>query len=229
MLIGVHSTMNPLLLALLISVAAAADNYKIKNYFVKFHPNATEKTFVVDQESHFDVLGDVKEMKIKIGKNLEIDSVSVFTSKFIFRGNPDFIGLALKNDEYSYDKKTEILTVKLSEVNKKTASEGAYVSIRYKGKIADEATKGPIYVTKNGVIVADLKKDTHTIVPYVVPGKMKVGFHIVTGQKEKVEVKGLDAPGGFKHIDNWDETRTYYYSATKDGGFEQISFKISPQ
>ncbi|CAB3408060.1 unnamed protein product [Caenorhabditis bovis] len=213
--------------AFFVAFSASTNNYKIVSYYVKIRPNVEENTYNIEETINFEVIDEVKEIKLKIGKNLDIEDISVSAAEYTLRGNPLYSQYTFEKKDLSYNKKTEILTLNLNnaEVTKKSSSEGSYFLIRCKGKMADDSKNGAIYVTKKGEIIGNLKEAAHSVIPYIDSGKSKINLNVVTDKKHKVEAKGIEVSSE-KTFSIEDGVNQNDFSSKKEIGFDQISFKV---
>ncbi|CAB3407371.1 unnamed protein product [Caenorhabditis bovis] len=196
-------------------------NFEVTKHSIgEFKFNTDEKTFDIFEEIAFNVNGPIDVLPIKFGNNLQLVSISLLLCSdgiYMVDGEP------LTDDRYSYDAESEILSVKLSNMNRENNPDGAGVQLRFTGRIAD--AKGPIHLDGDGVLVVDLREDTHRVVACLGPVETHFGINVMAEHGRRVEADGEVATNGF---DNDDGLRANWLPLKSDFNVSTINFKVYP-
>ncbi|CAL2046023.1 unnamed protein product [Caenorhabditis brenneri] len=91
-----------------------------------------EQTFTGRAQIHVSVTDPVKEVDLKISKDLEVERVSFWQAEHVYRGNPHLLGIT---SNFVVDKeKNSIHCPLVREINAESIKEEGYIEVEYKGK-----------------------------------------------------------------------------------------------
>ncbi|CAB3407370.1 unnamed protein product [Caenorhabditis bovis] len=198
-------------------------NYElISQSICEFRFDTDEKTFNALVVITFKINGDISEIPVKFGKSLEF--VKIVHRTQVGEDGGFFYSENASNDAYSYDESSEILSVKFDDLNTRTAN-AVSMEITIRGKIGNQQTGGPIYIDDDGVLIVDLKNDTHQVFPYLDTVETKFGLTVMVEEGRKFECDG-EEPTTYYDDDN---IIAYTPIIENNFGLNTLKFKVHPK
>uniref|UniRef100_A0A1I7UW09 Peptidase_M1_N domain-containing protein n=1 Tax=Caenorhabditis tropicalis TaxID=1561998 RepID=A0A1I7UW09_9PELO len=170
-------------------------SFTLNNYDLQLTIDFSEKTFTGKAEIHVGVTDPVKEVNLKISKNLDGESVSIWRAQHVYRGRADFIGVP---ENFVFDKENDSIHVTFShEVNAESTKEGAYIEVTYKGKFGEAGDIDGIHYVEGITYEAKLNTDNViTVFPILEDISVPIKLSVLTPYRAGVET---NIPAGEHH------------------------------